>query len=136
MEDKRQHHTEDYARLDAQKRVPRIVAAIAENQTQRMIEKSTSDRTATMIVAASVACGRFASYGVKNNIASAMPTAVKTPAAARYRAGVEIDDRASEPAGDRMAEQLASTAWYSIVSVARSLMPDSRIVMSIGPPLH
>ena len=42
---------------------------------------STSESTATIIVAASVALGRKNRNGVRNSVARAMPTAVKAPAA-------------------------------------------------------
>ena len=47
----------------------------------RRIEKSTRLRTATMMVAASVAFGRKNNNGVSSNAANAIPTAVNAPAA-------------------------------------------------------
>ncbi len=67
--------------------VARTVPAIAVksvreySQVRRKSRKSTSDSTATTIVAESVACGRKCSAGVRNSVARAMAAAVNIPAA-------------------------------------------------------
>ena len=75
-----------------------------------IVSRSMSDRTATMMVAASVALGRKNRSGVRNRVANAMPMAVKAPAAGvRAPASKFTTDRENPPVTGKPPETAAPT---------------------------
>ena len=64
-----------------------------------------------MIVAASVACGRFARNGVRNNVASAIPTAVNTPAAGVTAPASKLTTERANPPVTGYPEEIAAAIF-------------------------
>ncbi len=82
--------------------------------------KSTSESTATTMVAASVACGRKYSAGVRKSEASVMPMAVNTPAAGvcapaskltTERANPPVTGKPPVKAAPRLLAPNATSSW-------------------------